>query len=432
MSGTGERWQRLRAGLRRWNEREESAALARFRERRQSSMSFEQRLKEVRGGLRRWGPDEVEAALREQRFRRGEQRAKGRRRAAAGTGLVAAAAVALGVFWSSSWQSGPADRGDAPEATALTSQGTPHLALAQLPAAPSTSAAPERAAAAGAEARRIAIEPSSYAFLEGADSALSVREQRPERVVVSLTQGRARFEVAHVPSRSFVVEVGSVRIEDLGTVFEVHRRADTVMVRVLEGSVRVLWNRQVENLQAGAHGSYPLEDAIGARPKPTAPAPTDRAIRGWREAAHAGEYGSAFDLLQQAGESAVRDEPADLLLAADVARRSGHPASAIAPLRAMLRLHAGDPRSPAAAFTLGLVLLRDLNRPAEAAAAFNEAQRLAPTGNLAEDAAARTVEAWVRAGNRQRAEETFARYQARYPGGRHALQLRRLLQAGTP
>ena len=149
----------------------------------------------------------------------------------------------------------------------------------------------------------------------------------------------------------------------------------------------------------------------------------------WRTAAREGRYGPAFNLLQQDGFETVRDEPNDLLLAADVARLSGHPRDAVKPLRTLLHRYRRDPRSPAAAFTLGSVLMRDLGRPREAAQAFADAERLAPAGNLAEDAIARAAEAWHRAGDDTRARAELARYASAYPGGRHLSSLRGMIDS---
>jgi hypothetical protein len=52
---------------------------------------------------------------------------------------------------------------------------------------------------------------------------------------------------------------------------------------------------------------------------------------------------------------AVADDPADLLAAADVARRSHDPKAAVAPLRRLVEHYPKDPRAPSAAFTLGWV-----------------------------------------------------------------------------
>jgi len=99
-------------------------------------------------------------------------------------------------------------------------------------------------------------------------------------------------------------------------------------------------------------------------------------------------------------------------------------------LRKLLARHERDPRAPSAAFTLGWVLMNELGRPREAALAFGRAEALAPRGNLAEDAVARSVEAWYRAGELSRAKAEVERYRKSYPQGRHQTMLQRLV--GTP
>jgi transmembrane sensor len=91
----------------------------------------------------------------------------------------------------------------------------------------------------------------------------------------------------------------------------------------------------------------------------------------------------------------------------------------------LLRDYGGDVRAPVAAFTLGRILLSQLDRPAEAADAFALARRLAPGGTLAPDALAREVEAAARAGDRARARRLAEEYLARHPPGRRAASVRR-------
>jgi transmembrane sensor len=122
----------------------------------------------------------------------------------------------------------------------------------------------------------------------------------------------------------------------------------------------------------------------------------------------------------------VRDEAGDLLLAADAARLSGHPADAVRWLRMLCDRHSSDPRAPVAAFTLGRVL-DDLSQPAEAAAAFRRAGVLSPSGPLAEDALAREAEAWARAARSDDARDACARYLRRFPSGPHVAELRKML-----
>src|SRR5262249_23004104 len=109
----------------------------------------------------------------------------------------------------------------------------------------------------------------------------------------------------------------------------------------------------------------------------------------WRTLAQDGDYSNAYKLMQSDWSGVVRDEPGELLLAADVARLSGHPARAIEALQRVVEKHASDSRAPLAAFTLGRTLLDQLGRPREAATAFATARRLEPRGAMAQDALAR-------------------------------------------
>jgi TolA-binding protein len=99
----------------------------------------------------------------------------------------------------------------------------------------------------------------------------------------------------------------------------------------------------------------------------------------------------------------------------------------VAPLRRLIERYPKDPRTPAAAFTLGWVLLTDLGRAHEAAAAFAEAEHTAPRGPLAEDAAARVAEAWQKAGDLRRAAQAARHYEESYPSGRFVTLMRGLV-----
>lgn len=56
---------------------------------------------------------------------------------------------------------------------------------------------------------------------------------------VWLERGEAFFDVAHDPSRPFVVHAGKRRVTVLGTRFSVRRQGDQVLVAVLDGKVRL-------------------------------------------------------------------------------------------------------------------------------------------------------------------------------------------------
>jgi transmembrane sensor len=62
---------------------------------------------------------------------------------------------------------------------------------------------------------------------------------RTKRRLARVLEGEAMFEVAHDASRPFEVETGSAMLEDLGTQFDVDRRADRTTITVIEGRVQI-------------------------------------------------------------------------------------------------------------------------------------------------------------------------------------------------
>ena len=115
-----------------------------------------------------------------------------------------------------------------------------------------------------------------------------------------------------------------------------------------------------------------------------------------------------------------------LLAAADAARLQGRAQEGAALLRRIVQQHRADPRAPLAAFTLGRLLLMELAQPRQAAAAFADARALAPHGPFAEDALAREVEAWAKAGDDAKARARAQDYLRAYPSGRRVPAVRAL------
>lgn len=286
-----------------------------------------------------------------------------------------------------------------------------------------------------------AFSDGSLAEASSRETELHVEEDSPTHVVTRVAGG-ARFTVVPNHARTFEVRAGDVRVRVLGTIFSVQQVSSAqTQVLVERGRVEVAWLGGATLLESGQGGTFPPSPAldVAAEPAPSAavlpppPLPTPphgvqhaSGARGWREAARAGDYDRAYEELTGKGGDAVRDEPADLLLAADVARLSAHPEEAIRPLRSVCEGHASDRRAPVAAFTLGRVLEDDLGRYAEAAAAFEKARALWPGGPLVEDALAREAGAWARAG-RAEGRTLAEQYLARYPQGRHAASMRKIL-----
>jgi transmembrane sensor len=249
--------------------------------------------------------------------------------------------------------------------------------------------------------------------LDGA-TEIELVEDHPEHVWLSLARGRGRFEVTPRPRRTFTVRAGEVTVTVVGTAFTVERVADRVGVAVQRGTVRVDWATGSTLVTAGQSGWYPpLTTTASSDPSPSArkTAAGPRAPRGRTASAAAPGVDK-------------REAAADLLLAADRARLAGHPDEGAQLLRELLREHADDPRAPLAAFTLGRLLLMEQGRPAEAAAAFAQARRLAPTGPFAEDSLARQVEALSRAGLAAEARARAEEYQRLYPNGHRTATVR--------
>jgi len=260
-----------------------------------------------------------------------------------------------------------------------------------------------------------------------AGAVVVVKEVAADHVRVDLAVGKAGFEISHHPERTFVIEAGAVRVVVVGTMFSVERMGEKTQVHVTEGHVRVGWGVQspVErDLYAGDEGLYPdavkpaevvkpiAESVRERRPTEARPKPSAE----WRRLAHDGGYREAYELIV-AAPSVVRDDVDDLLLAADTARLSGHSARALPYLDRVVDQHAKDDRAPMAAFTRGRIYV-ELGRPGEAAEAFDRAIALGAAGSLHENALARAVEAYARAGNSDRAVTLARTYMARYPDGR--------------
>ena len=324
------------------------------------------------------------------------------------------------------------------------------------------------------------------------NSAVAVRQESASRVVVELLHGSAEFAVKKNPGRLFRVEASGVAVEVLGTRFVVDKQPVSdgfrVAVTVSEGRVRVLFSTQQAQLAAGERAEFQVpRDAIApSSPEPPVaimgsrapglPSKSGVAISGravaaeppalasagpvspspekpprWKQLASEGRYEQAYEQIFSQAQSpspagvrktdaglilspiaAASHSAADLLLLADVARLSHHPAAAVSSLRQLLDGHGDDPRAPLAAFTLGRVLLDDLGQPREAAESFRKTQALDGDGPMAQDALAREVEAWSRAGDRTRCRERADEYIRRYPSGRRLQAVRHYAGLDTP
>jgi transmembrane sensor len=258
----------------------------------------------------------------------------------------------------------------------------------------------------------VTLRDRSRALALEAGTRLSVEEDAPERVHLRLDRGRARFEVTRRPQRAFSVRAGEVTVSVVGTTFGVEVVADRVGVSVESGVVEVDWGVGQKRLVGGESGWFP--------PLVTSP------VREPDGPEHSRSAGAETEPPESSGRGPGTSAQS-LLAAVDAARSQGQPGRAVELLRQILRDFPGDPRAPLAAFTLGRVLLNELGRPREAAAAFHQVRKMAPASQFAEDALAREVEAWDRASESERVRALAAEYLERYPAGRHARRVKALV-----
>jgi tetratricopeptide (TPR) repeat protein len=154
----------------------------------------------------------------------------------------------------------------------------------------------------------------------------------------------------------------------------------------------------------------------------------------WREEAARGHHAEAYALLGSGGlerEVGRAASSEDLFTLADIARLSGHPERARAPLSRLLELYPHDARAPLAAATLGRIEL-DLGQPASAARAFERALAIGAPLALEEDLRARLVESWARAGDHAAARAAAETYRQHFPTGRRKAEVDRWLSQPSP
>ncbi len=290
------------------------------------------------------------------------------------------------------------------------------------------------------------IERKSAVFADGSRVTLSPGSRLDplandgRTFAVVLERGTAVFAVQPGGPRRWSIDAGLATVEVIGTELTILRAPDHVRVEVAHGTVLVRGERvrdQEQTLTAGGwlevwaaeshDAGVPSAERARQQPAPQvgpdrgakpAPSPHDA----WQPLARTGAYAVAFEALGTGGVALETEQAEDietLLALADVARLSGHPAEAVAPLERILSRHAGDRRASLAAFTLGKLELDTLGRPSAAARAFERCLSLGAPRGLEEDLQARLVEARGRSGDRAGARAAAVRYRKDFPQGRH-------------
>lgn len=209
--------------------------------------------------------------------------------------------------------------------------------------------------------------------------------------------------------------------------FEVRRDGAQVEVVVDNGAVLVRgpWVPDgVQRLEAGQTlRSRPPEPETTRSPAPS----VEPSRHPWRQAARAGRFDEAWEALGERGHTRAvqRTEEVDgLLELADIARYSGHPDAACAPLERVLDEHPSDARAPLAAYTPARVA-SSAGAHAQALRALERASTLNLPAALEEPAAALEVELLHRTGQPGRAAQAADAFLLRYPQSARADGVRR-------
>lgn len=151
----------------------------------------------------------------------------------------------------------------------------------------------------------------------------------------------------------------------------------------------------------------------------------------WERLAESGDFRAAKLALDGEGgfeRARARASAAQLLVLADIARASGDREQAARALKRLLTTYVSAPEAPLAAWTLGN-LLDQAGDSAGAAEAYATYRRLSPTGDFAEDAAARQVDAALSQGNLELGRRALDEYAENFPKGRRLVELRKRLAA---
>jgi hypothetical protein len=161
------------------------------------------------------------------------------------------------------------------------------------------------------------------------------------------------------------------------------------------------------------------------------PAPIPVAPSAWEGLAESGDFRAAMAALDREGGfdlALVRASASQLMVLNDIARGVGSRDQAMRALRRVLEAYVSAPEAPIAAWTLGNLLEQSGDR-AGAADAYAMYRRLSPTGDFAEDAAARQVDVAFSQGNLELAARAVDEYAQNFPKGRRLVEFRNRLAA---
>jgi hypothetical protein len=193
----------------------------------------------------------------------------------------------------------------------------------------------------------------------------------------------------------------------------------------LRASVPPLKGPRAQARRGATAGPRSSESFAPSENAPYVPVPL-ASVTAWQHLVEQGDFAGARRTLDQEGGFDVamaHASPSELMSLVDIARASGERGQAARALRQVLA-HPDAPEAPLAAWTLGNLLEQGGDSPG-AAQAFALYRRLSPTGDFAEDAAARQVDVALAEGDAELVKQLLADYARDFPHGRRLGEFRR-------
>jgi transmembrane sensor len=263
----------------------------------------------------------------------------------------------------------------------------------------------------------VALSDGSYIHLDPGAKLITERSDG-RQFRVSVERGKVLFDVKPGGPRRWIVDAGDTWATVIGTRFSVGRAAGEVTVAVERGRVDVRGARVPEGLQSLGRG----ERLVVAPPSAASAAPPASATQNVEPVpggAPANDRTNAERLPRPPTAPMLAHEiSADQRLKiSDAARAAGDYRRAARELQRFLADYPGDARAAIVALTLGRLQLDQLESPKAAAVSFARADRLGLPEAVAEEGAARLVEAYAYSGEKELARAAAARYVRRFPGG---------------
>ena len=264
-----------------------------------------------------------------------------------------------------------------------------------------------------------------------AHTKVRVSGNEPASMALELDHGRVDCDITHRPGRHFTVAAAGVTVRVKGTKFgvELAPARDRVDVDVERGLVEVSWRNGAErrDLAAGEHWSIDLKAPAPPASGAFSPPSTDVAepVAPSDAGETAPDTATAEAPKPSAGHAPHEVGARELLDLGNAARRAGDVAGAARAYEQLLTLHPTDGRAGLAAFELGRLRMDRLGDVPGAIQALQKAVMMAPGAGFREDAMARLVEAYARAGQGERCRSAQRAYLSSYPSGVHATAVSR-------